>query len=133
VKELKEILYYSVRFPTALLGLMLLVAPFVPNSEAAGDPTLGEGLYRSAILVMGVFILWPNHKFLTTSRRYYFRLISLSIVGAVSIWAGAAMMIEYYSSGKTFDPAMAGIGGFFLVCGLCLPPSVYLRRKNPTA
>lgn len=128
MKEIKDITYYFLRLPGALIGLALVCMTFVPNWE----PELGEisDLLRVTFLTLGIYILCPNHRF-SSPRLYKIRLYSCSLIGLALLYFGISMILDYLGGEK--DSVMIPISIFILYNAFALPASVWLRRRNPQA
>ncbi len=125
---MKEIAYYLLRLPGAVAGISLVWMAFIPDME----PELGgiPLLRRLATLLLGIYILLPNHRF-SSDRLYKVRLCSIGLAGAYFLYFGVAMISIYRNGGK--DSVMVPTAIFILYNAFALPASVWLRKRAPNA
>lgn len=125
----KDFAYYLLRFPGALMGIFMFGVAFAPDIENL-QGGITDLLIRLVVLIVGVYILLPNHRFLS-AKMYKLRLYSLSLVGVAFIYFAVEMILDYRGGGKDF--AMIPIAIFILYSAVALPASVWLRKRAPNA
>ncbi len=120
--------YNFLRIPTAIMGLFLIMGAVSVDLDLTGKEDFVYYLPRLAMLAAGLFILIPNHYFLSPFK-YKLRLFLSILTSIFLIYSSIRIVVKFIGNNMSLVIFFAAV--FIIYIGLAFPMTVYFRNKYP--